>query len=140
MTTIATDGMSLAGDGRATRGDVISGGDRKKVHRLPDGSIIGVAGRTRDAERVVRSLMNNPHKPEEVRGDYTVMRLYPGGELWVHEDTLTAPMQMKPPFAIGSGWVAALGALMAGADSRQAVKIASKLDVHTGGKITSYSL
>lgn len=140
MTTIATDGVWLAGDGRSTRGDAISGGDRKKVHKLPDGSIIGAAGRTRDAERAVRALMNNPFKPEEVRGDYTLMRLYPDGDLWVHEDTLTAPMKMKTPFAIGSGWVAALGAMLAGADAKQAVKIASKIDVHTGGKITSYSI
>lgn len=140
MTTIATDGYSMAGDGRSTRGDAISGGDRKKVYKLSDGSLIGAAGRTRDAERAIRALTANPAKPEEVRGDYTLMRLYPDGSIWVHEDTLTAPIKVQPPFAIGSGWTPALGAMMAGATSREAVKIASKIDVHTGGKITSYSI
>lgn len=139
MTTIATDGKLMAGDGRSTRGDIVSGGDRKKVFRLPDGSIIGIAGRTRDAERAVRSLMADPFAPEEVRGDYHLIRLYPNGQIWSHEDTLTAPIRVKPPYAIGSGSTAAMAAMLAGADATAAVKIATKLDIYSGGKITSFS-
>lgn len=140
MTTIATDGRLMAGDGRSTRGDLISGGDRKKVFKLSDGSLIGLAGRTRDADRAARSLMENPSEPEEVRGDYSIIRLYPNGKVFIHEDTLARPFRVKPPYAIGSGWPAAVGAMLAGADAYEAVKVAAKLDVHTGGKITSYSV
>lgn len=140
MTTIATDGKLMAGDGRSTRGDSISGGDRKKVFQLRDGSIIGIAGRTRDAELAARKFIENPDSPENVRGDYTVVRLYPNGQVWVYEDNTSVAIKVKPPYAIGSGWTTALGALLAGANAAEAVKIASKVDVHTGGKITSFSI
>jgi ATP-dependent protease HslVU (ClpYQ) peptidase subunit len=57
----------------------------------------------------------------------------------VYEGDLTAALVVKPPFAIGTGRTAALGAMKAGATARQAVEIAAQIDVYTGGKITSYS-
>lgn len=44
-------------------------------------------------------------------------------------------MPVKGKIALGSGSVAAMGAMLAGADAKTAVKIASKLDPYTGGKI-----
>lgn len=38
-------------------------------------------------------------------------------------------------YGIGSGAAYAIGALSAGADIKQAIKIASKYDIHTGGRI-----
>lgn len=139
MTTIATDGDALAGDAQSTNGDSITGESRRKVFPLPDGSIIGAAGRTRDAERAARELLDNPRDPAKMSGDYTLLRLHRNGRVEVYEGELTSPIRVTAPYAIGSGWVAAKAAMMAGADAREAVRIASKIDVYTGGKITSYS-
>jgi ATP-dependent protease HslVU (ClpYQ) peptidase subunit len=137
LTTIATDGFKLAGDGRSTRNDSITGRDHIKVVSLPDGSIVGGAGRTADAERALRHLL--AEAPGDLKGDFTLLRLFKNGKIAVYEGTLLSPISMKAPAAIGSGSDAAMGAMLAGADARTAVQIAAKLDVYTGGKITSYS-
>lgn len=139
MTTIATDGWSLAGDGRSTNGDAVSDTDRRKVFPLEDGSIIGISGRTRDGERAARALLANPSDHGDAKGDYTLLRLHRNGRVEVYEGSLSDPIKARPPYAIGSGWVPAVAAMRAGAEPKAAVKIAASLDVFTGGKITSYS-
>ena len=44
-------------------------------------------------------------------------------------------VEIDPPFALGSGGDYALGAMGAGADAKEAVVIATHLDVKTGGEI-----
>lgn len=47
---------------------------------------------------------------------------------------------LRVPVAIGSGGEVATGAMLMGASSREAVKIASKIDIYTGGKIKTVNL
>lgn len=49
--------------------------------------------------------------------------------------SLCQMVEIGIPSAIGSGGDFAMAAMMGGADAREAVKIASKLDPYTGGKI-----
>lgn len=137
MTTIATDGFALAGDGRSTRNDSVTGRDRIKVIPLLDGSIVGGAGRTADAERAMRHLLAD--EPGDVKGDYVLLRLFPNGKIATYEGSVLSPIFMKAPQAIGSGSDIAMGAMLAVAAAKEAVQIAAKIDVYTGGKITSYS-
>lgn len=44
MTTIATDGKSMAGDGVCSGNGIRHGLSVRKVHLLPDGRIVGIAG------------------------------------------------------------------------------------------------
>jgi ATP-dependent protease HslVU (ClpYQ) peptidase subunit len=137
VTTIATDGFELAGDGKSTANDSITGLNRKKVWHLEDGSIVGGAGQVRDVYRAVRALAENSN--DEAEGDYNLLRLFPNGKLVRYDSSLDTPISVKAPQAIGTGSDVAVGAMLAGASAREAVKIASKVDVYTGGKITSYS-
>ena len=43
--------------------------------------------------------------------------------------------QLHVPFALGSGKLQAMGAMLAGADAKQSVIIAAKLDEGSGGNV-----
>jgi ATP-dependent protease HslVU (ClpYQ) peptidase subunit len=49
-------------------------------------------------------------------------------------------VEVSAPFAFGSGSHFAMAAMMAGASAEKAVEIASRLDPHSGGKITAFSV
>jgi len=55
------------------------------------------------------------------------------GEIHTAYECLTW-VERKPPFALGSGAQFAMGALLQGATPEEAVAIAGKLDVYTGGE------
>lgn len=138
MTTIATDGKSMAGDGQAECQGTIVATPRAKVIRLADGSLFGSSGRSLDGERVARWLDEGGEKPK-VDKHWTALRLHPNGEL----DYLTneiEPVAIDLPAATGSGMDFALGAMEAGADPAQAVAIAARRDTATGGIIVHLML
>lgn len=56
------------------------------------------------------------------------------GKCYMYENRLY-PYEVKAPFAIGSGFKYAMGAMLAGATAAQAVEIAARLDKNTGGEV-----
>lgn len=130
----------MAADSATSVGDARVVGRQQKVFRLPDGSLVGFAGTTADALAAVHALLDNPYTPENTQGDYTLLRLRPNGKLWCYEGRLDRPFPVTMPHAIGSGMDFALGALLHGADATEAVKIACKLDIYSGGKVLSVQL
>lgn len=56
------------------------------------------------------------------------------------DSTSMIPMKFKGPYAIGSGEEFAMGAMLAGSTAAEAVKIASKLDVYTGGPVRTLAV
>lgn len=50
MTTIATDGRSMAGDGAQFMGEIQRAANAAKVVRLPDGGLVGCSGNSNDCE------------------------------------------------------------------------------------------
>jgi ATP-dependent protease HslVU (ClpYQ) peptidase subunit len=133
VTTIATDGFAMAGDGQAEAMDTIIAFNRAKIRRLPDGSLFGMAGRSADSETLSRWLIEGGKKPK--LGSLSALRLYPDGRLeWISE--LCDPIQIDAPCAVGSGMDYALGAMDAGASPERAVRIAARRDPGTGGAIT----
>lgn len=141
MTTIATDGKTMAADGQVQdHTDTIVALDHRKVFKLADGRIVGGAGNSFD----VRSWIDWLEKGKE--GECPVQSPQfsglilntDGSAIWVDHKGREAPTPV--PCAIGSGLQFALGAMDAGASPSKAVAIARNRDVWTGGDIVSESL
>jgi len=136
MTTIATDGNSIAADGRMVHRDLIISDDEWKLCDLPDGSIVGAAGDVDDIKAALRVLRENLYAdgaaPEGDR--FTLLRLYPSGAIQHYAGSLNGDF-IDPPAAAGSGAEIALGAMLAGKSPTRAVKIAATRDIYSGGTV-----
>lgn len=137
MTTIACDGKSMAGDGQSDACGTIISTQGMKVHRLSDGSLFGMAGAREDRAPIIEWLEHGGKKPKVQRLSAIVLK--PCGSLWYYNELLN-PSSVDVPCAVGSGMDFAFGAMEMGATPEAAVKIASKRDPHTGGKITVLNL
>lgn len=141
MTTICTDGKTMAGDGRSMWEDRIGDDGYCKVHRLKDGSLLGVAGSMAAIGPLV-AWLNAGGKPSSYPKDlpeYSAMHLRLDGTLATYEVN-GWPDPAAPPYAMGSGGAAAHTAMLCGKAPAEAVEIAKLVDAHTGGKITELSL
>lgn len=88
----------------------------------------------------------NPPRPEELNWDTELDESFEAlvidlntGKCYMYENRLY-PYEVHPPFAIGSGFKYAMGALLAGATATQAVEIAIRLDKNSGGPIQTIDL
>lgn len=143
MTTVATDGRSMAADSYSTINGVIVSTSVSKIQRLPDGSLYGASGDSSQGEVLFQWLSADPKD----RGEFPAIKevqalvLRPDGvvEAW---DELSAghACRVEAPAATGSGERFAIGAMDAGVGPAQAVKIAAKRDPYTGGDITAASI
>lgn len=141
MTTIATDGKSMAGDGNSYCNGTLAARSSVKVHRLKDGSLFGACGSSGWGDKLQEWCdswaqggipAGDPPKGDDGDG---FMILRPDGTLLQGgSDGLAVPIDA--PFAIGSGMDYAIGAMDAGASPEEALIIASERDKSTGGKIT----
>lgn len=140
MTTIATDGKSIAGDGVRIIDDVIVARGAPKVHRLPDGRVIGFSGTTHAIDVVLAWLVAGAAEEDKpkLEGDSNVVRLLvlsSSGRVEYATTPNLAFLELEAPAAIGSGSDLALGAMGAGASARAAVDVAARFDIATGGVI-----
>lgn len=132
MTTIAIDAFTIAADRQMTHhNNMASTVPGAKIRRRGDHifALAGIGEVDDFAEWYMRGqdLDVNTIPP----GDWT-------GAVWdgvswclMHNDS-TMSTCINVPFAFGSGGPYALGALLAGADARKAVAIATKCDIYTG--------
>lgn len=137
MTTICTDGIAIAAEGRQTAGNQIVSEKASKLHRMPDGSVIGEAGTCTSSLLALQELADSiveDRQPKLARGDYTLLQLHENGRVTVYWGELVG-LDIPTPAAIGSGADFALGAMHAGSCAREAVRIAKKLDRSSGGRI-----
>ena len=136
MTTIATDGRTMAGDGLVhDHFDTVVDREYRKVFRLADGRIVGAAGNSFDAASWVAWLDTGKSGPCPIEGDrFAGLNLgLDGVVLWV--DHKGRECITPAPTAIGSGQDYAYGAMAAGAEPAEAVRIATMRDVYSGGSI-----
>ena len=132
MTTVAWDGKTLATDSQQTTTFIMTAGV-EKLMRIPDGPAFASCGKYSDRVSLARWLSGaSPEKPKIEEGFLAVV--IDGGEAILYDNNLV-PMEIRPPFACGSGQEFAMGAMLAGADARQAVKIAIELDPNSGGDV-----
>ncbi|HEY9250904.1 MAG TPA: hypothetical protein VIO38_17305 [Rariglobus sp.] len=134
MTTIATDGKSMAGDGLVNACQIVTGRSQRKVFRLQDGRIFGGCGKVPDVLRV-RDWLNGKADQPTVDEDFGAIVISRHGGIEWTDDSLCFH-QVDTPAAIGSGMDLALGAMEAGCGPSAAVEIAARRDPHTGGTIT----
>lgn len=141
MTTIIyTDGVMYA-DSRAYSGGKQPVGRKHKLHRLKDGSIVGVScAKVGEAERFVAWLNANncafdPTKNEPF--DVQALLVRQNGEVFYLNDSgyPSGPL-IGEHFVIGSGEEYAMGALKAGANPRMAIGIAAECDHFTALPVT----
>lgn len=134
MTVIATDGRSIVADGRSTSSNYrIVNDATKKLVRLKDGSILGVAG---EAESQARLVLHFNEAGPWPGGNYDALRLLPDGSaLYYSEKSEGHGLPCTTPAVLGCGGGIALGAMLKGATPREAVELACSVDVFSGGTL-----
>jgi len=130
LTTIAFKNGVLAADTQAT----CSYHSRvRKIHRMPDGVLLGGCGSTQDCHLVAEWLKGGQEGklPRSLEADFIIV--LPNGSILIAEGRFP-PFPLTAKFAaIGSGSPVAMGAMEAGATALEAVKIAAKHDGGTSG-------
>jgi ATP-dependent protease HslVU (ClpYQ) peptidase subunit len=139
MTTIAIDYNSIASDSQAT-GDHILLGEVQKIYQVEEGTSKGIwafAGHALNIMTIANIITSGrplDNVDPESLDDVTAVWITPEGKTFLLEDSLNM-MEVDVPFAIGSGATFAMGALLAGSSSTDAIQIASSLDPFTGKSI-----
>lgn len=143
MTTIAWDGMTLAGDSRVSHGDIVLPERMRKVIIGTKGHIAAIAGAVDMQCEVFFDWVKNGCQGDPVfpKADSTFILVTPGGvvqELTKHENV--SKVNHWGYYAWGSGRNFALGALSNGCTAVKAVETGIKFDPYSGGRITAFTL
>lgn len=146
MTTIAYRDGIMAADSLVTSNDVRRGAVAK-IGRFGvgiAGGIVGYAGWSGLLDTVVSWLENGA--PADARPtlhpdtSFSAIVVWPNGIVTILDKTFIRTDIDGEFFAEGSGNEFALGAMAMGAKARQAVEIAARFDIYTGGRISTLSL
>lgn len=143
MTVIATDGRTMAGDGRVTAGHTILADDFRKVRLMRDGSVMGVAGDMRDGmlafdwvDRGAPMGVIPKFLPDEKPEDgFEALLLRPDGTIHWFDKTCVF-IEYRPPWTIGCAADAAMVCLQIGMSPVEAVERAFRISHKCGGTIT----
>lgn len=142
MTCIATDGKTMAADGRSIIGQLITSEERVKIVHCKDGSVVGVAGDA-TAGQLVRewftkgedlSVIPVIKAGEEPGTPFEAIVLRHDGRVQYLDWNFTLTDQAVP-CAIGSGREVAIGAMVAGLSPEQAVELVKTRVASVGGKV-----
>lgn len=155
MTTIATKDGVIAGEGRMSLGATIIKDDTVKVFNI-NNHLVGVCGAARAISTFVSWLQKHtdyrmvseqvgdlvdliPPVLEQSE-DYTALVVTPDKQVLLYEGGVPIDMGYDVHMAIGSGGDFALSAMDSGLSAEEAVKVAMKRDVYSGGTITVVAL
>ncbi len=133
MTTIAYDGVSVATDSYVTEGDLVVDFNYPKLI-TQKGVKFFLCGELDGFNNLVAKYFN---PSANLSGDASAIVIH-GKDVFLVElgpDKFTCSKAVVP-MALGTGTALALGAMDAGASAREALKIAIKRDVYSGGRIT----
>lgn len=138
MTTLAWDGREMAADSQSTLNGSIPNGVIK-IFKEED-YILAFCGSI-DEGYMFKAVMADELKAKDCRftKDFSAMVWTSDGEMTEWYDSIIPVPVCDKYVAMGSGAGAALAAMYAGKTAREAVEIAKKVDVFTGGKVISYS-
>lgn len=134
MTTVVWDGKTLAADRQLTSDEVVRGGCSKIFNYKKDKYLSGCGCYyeiTATAE-YFKDIEKND-KPSIEESEFILLDTKQK-RVWMLDKRLI-PITVDSPFAIGSGSHFALAALTMGLDAVSAIRLASKLDINTGGGI-----
>ena len=141
MTTIATDGVTIAGDGRSTNGWTIVSSCTKKIAvgvsengRPAIFAITGVLGILPPLMEWVAGGRNGPPPECKEAGGWALLIIDATGYRRIESET-PYPFEVELPHAMGSGRDFAQAALDLGFGSVKAVQMAIARDAASGGEI-----
>lgn len=136
MTTIATDGNTMAADGLVTAGNTITDSSFVKLSRMKDGTIVGISGSAYDSAAFIDWYVSaEPDKKPPLTEDFIALVLKPDGNV-LSFNQMCHWMPERVPCAVGSGMDFALAAMDCGKTPMEAVNIACNRDSSSGGVIT----
>ncbi len=150
MTTIVTDGKTIAADGRALIGFEITGSTTRKLRYVSatdgrPGMIVAFCGSAPLMDAVCRWLAAGaePHtvpRPAADADGWSALVLT--AEVPLRRITSGVPHfeHVPAPFGDGAGGDAALAAVLAGRTPREAVAIVASRWTHTGGEIVALDI
>ncbi len=141
MTTIAWDGKTLAVDSKSCMGSIVESTSAKKLYlNVGEYKAVAVTGELLEALDVIDWLKGDKLGKFPKGEEGALVCVDKKGDLYTYHIHGTGrPEKRKGVFSEGSGWAVALGALDCGSTAVEAVKIAAKRCVYTGGKIQSYT-
>lgn len=136
MTTVATDGRTMAADRMVCGGGGIKHGQTTKIFHADNGDVVGAAGDSFRIAAFVRWYNGDRVDPFEANPeDFEALVLKSDGTTLCFNFAGDFIVESGPHAAIGSGSGVALGALDAGASPVKAIEIASRRDIYTGGGV-----
>lgn len=142
MTTIAWDGKTLAVDSLETKGSTITSTNIKKLF-LDVGRFKAVAftGSTQDVDEVMDWIKSEEKNQLKFDGNFTILAIDEKGRCYRQNKAEIGGFTLeKGLITEGCGSDIALGAMDAGATAIEAVKIACKRNIYTGGKVQSFCI
>lgn len=138
MTTIAYRDGTMACDSRLTGGFVSLAPSKVIVgKRLMVGFCGDYAGGYVGAQYLAEESQDKPDTCSEDDNEYIVTD---GKKIWLADTKLRLAPVGDRFWAVGSGGIAAMAAMYAGADAKTAVQIAIKVDENSGGKVKTFTL
>lgn len=144
MTCIAYDGATIAADSqRGLDGDMVIPVDVTKLHRMRlhgRSFIVGLAGDHGLREELFLRFVDGKTGPNINAHLLVVELLGSGHRCHIVADNGQATDVTGKPIAIGSGRDLAMGAMLAGAEARAAVRIAASRCTTVGGRVRSMVL
>ena len=142
MTTIAWDGKTLAVDSMVTSGSTIISIDQEKLFiDIGRYKAVAISGSIVCMEALIEWICNGENGDPPKVDDYDSLMCVDedGRMLTFWHDSSKKPQYNSGITAGGNGHEIALGAMEAGATAVEAVEIACKLNIYTGGKVQSYT-
>lgn len=137
MTTIACNKDTMAGDSRCA--DASSMCNVTKIFRIGE-KLVGVAGAYANCMEFIK-WMRGGMDADMVPDMDNVYALVLSSRGIAQYDGHPTPFYVRDKFAaVGSGCQAALAAMICGKTPSEAVRVAAKVDSHTGGRVTTKSL
>lgn len=140
MTTIAWDGEVLAVDSLGVMNDIIVDQKTRKLFlNIGDYKAVAICGHYDEMLSFVYWLKELNSK-EAPKAEGTAVCIDQENNCYVyHCQKVARRIPATAPYANGSGFELALGAMDAGVSARNAVEIACKRDIFSGGEINFYS-
>jgi ATP-dependent protease HslVU (ClpYQ) peptidase subunit len=143
MTVIAWDGRMLAADKQST-----DNGCRRtvtKVHRLPDGGLVGLLGSASHAMELLSWFRSGAHMttfpdPRNEDSRAWAVRIDISGRILLYGTGPHPEVVEDSVYAGGCGRDYALAAMHLGHDARKAVEVACALDAHCGQGVDALTL
>lgn len=140
MTTVAFDGKVMAADSLQVGPWKCQTPCQKVFRDIGRFALLGFAGTRSDIDPIIEWIergMSGDEVPDF--SEISCLAVDREAKTWLFDHS-PSPFLLDEPTAIGSGSVFAMGALLSGLNAQQAVEIAAKLDIYTGGEIVVYPL